>query len=140
MWGGRKAADAAQAGAQVLDQVTVPRLLTGDLWTVNTMLAAAPVPTICGVLDIDRTWWGDPEADWTMRMAGAKQDARTAFFDAHGRPAETEAAQWRRHVYVCATSGRCVWSGTGSATRSASRTPTGQWRRSWPHCSDHGHA
>ncbi|MFE5614191.1 phosphotransferase family protein [Streptomyces sp. NPDC056524] len=95
----RKAADAAQSGAQVLDEVTVPRLLTGDLWTVNTMLSAAPVPTICGVLDMDRTWWGDPEADWTMRMARAKQDARTAFFDSYGRPVETEASRWRRHVY-----------------------------------------
>ncbi|MFJ3861937.1 phosphotransferase family protein [Streptomyces sp. NPDC090085] len=95
----RKAADAAQAGAQVLDEVSVPRLLTGDLWTVNTMLAAAPVPTICGVLDMDRTWWGDPEADWTMRMARAKQDARTAFFDSYGRPEETESSVWRRHVY-----------------------------------------
>ncbi|UUU37526.1 phosphotransferase family protein [Streptomyces sp. NBC_00162] len=95
----RKAADAAQAGAGVLDEVTVPRLLTGDLWTVNTMLAAAPVPTICGVLDMDRTWWGDPEADWTLRMARAKQDARLAFFDSYGRPEETEAGAWRRHVY-----------------------------------------
>ncbi|MFG2667574.1 phosphotransferase family protein [Streptomyces sp. NPDC048387] len=95
----RKAADAAQAGAEVLDEVAVPRLLTGDLWTVNTMLAPAPVPTICGVLDMDRTWWGDPEADWTMRMARAKQDARLAFFDSYGRPAETEAGAWRRHVY-----------------------------------------
>ncbi|MER5781238.1 aminoglycoside phosphotransferase family protein [Streptomyces mobaraensis] len=95
----RKAADAAQAGARVLDEISVPRLLTGDLWTVNTMLAAAPVPTICGVLDMDRTWWGDPEADWTMRMARAKQDARLAFFDAYGRPEETEARAWRRRVY-----------------------------------------
>ncbi|MGN5392402.1 fructosamine kinase family protein [Streptomyces sp. JL7001] len=95
----RKAADAAQAGAQILDEIAVPRLLTGDLWTVNTMLAAAPVPTICGVLDMDRTWWGDPEADWTMRMARTKQDARMAFFDSYGRTAETDAGAWRRHVY-----------------------------------------
>ncbi|MFD5110334.1 phosphotransferase family protein [Streptomyces cinereoruber] len=95
----RKAADAAQDGAQILDEVTVPRLLTGDLWTVNTMLAAAPVPTICGVLDMDRTWWGDPEADWTMRMARAKQDSRTAFFDSYDRAEETENSVWRRHVY-----------------------------------------
>ncbi|MFE5677270.1 hypothetical protein ACFQ7B_31435 [Streptomyces erythrochromogenes] len=45
---------------------------------------------------------GDPEADWTMRMARANQDARTAFFDSYGRPVETEAGAWRRHVYeVC---------------------------------------
>ncbi|GAA1553334.1 aminoglycoside phosphotransferase family protein [Streptomyces globosus] len=98
----RKAADAAQAGAQVLDEVAVPRLLTGDLWVVNTLLASAPVPSICGVLNLDRTWWGDPEADWTMRMARAQQDERLAFLDTYPRPEETEAAAWRRHVYeVC---------------------------------------
>ncbi|MFE5908058.1 hypothetical protein ACFQ6B_03020 [Streptomyces wedmorensis] len=66
---------------------------------MNTMLAPAPVPTSCGVLDMDRTWWGDPETDWTMRMARAKQDARLAFFDSYGRPEETEAGAWRRHLY-----------------------------------------
>ncbi|MBT2404624.1 aminoglycoside phosphotransferase family protein [Streptomyces sp. ISL-87] len=96
----RKAADAAQAGAQVLDEVAVPRLLTGDLWTVNTMLAGgAPVPTICGVLDMDRTWWGDPEADWPTRMARAKQDERLSFFEACPAPADTAPVRWRRHVY-----------------------------------------
>ncbi|MEU9088264.1 aminoglycoside phosphotransferase family protein [Streptomyces sp. NPDC048357] len=95
----RHAADAAQAGAQVLDEVTVPRLLTGDLWTVNTMLAPAPVPTICGVLDMDRTWWGDPEADWPTRMARSKQDERLSFFEACPVPADTVSVRWRRHVY-----------------------------------------
>ncbi|MCY0945665.1 phosphotransferase family protein [Streptomyces antarcticus] len=94
-----RTADVAQAGADLLDEIGVPRLLTGDLWTVNTLLAPAPVPAICGVLDLDRTWWGDPEADWTMRMARAKQDERMAFFDTYPRPLETDAAVWRRHVY-----------------------------------------
>ncbi|MGW8355525.1 phosphotransferase family protein [Streptomyces wedmorensis] len=94
-----KAADAARSGAQVLDEIAVPQLLTGDLWTVNTMLAPAPVPTICGVLDMDRTWWGDPEADWTMRMARAKQDERLSFFDTYPVPADTESVRWRRRVY-----------------------------------------
>ncbi|MGW8353344.1 hypothetical protein [Streptomyces wedmorensis] len=99
---------------------------------MNTMLAPAPVPTICGVLDMDRTWWGAPEADWTMRMDRAKQDARLAFFDSYGRPEETEAGAWRRHLYEVRHHGGCVWSVTGSATRLASRTPTGQWPRGWP--------
>ncbi|MER8097887.1 hypothetical protein [Streptomyces goshikiensis] len=96
----RKAADPAQAGALILDEVAVPRLLTGDRWTVNTMLAeGAPVPTICGVLDMDRTWWGDPEADWPMRIAQAKQDERLSFFESCPAPADTAAVRWRRHVY-----------------------------------------
>ncbi|WP_405533043.1 aminoglycoside phosphotransferase family protein [Streptomyces avidinii] len=95
----RRAADVARAGADRLDEVSVAQLLTGDLWTVNTLLAPTPVPAICGVLDMDRTWWGDPEADWTMRMARAKQDERLAFFEACPAPADTESARWRRHLY-----------------------------------------
>ncbi|MFI8392706.1 hypothetical protein [Streptomyces sp. NPDC085540] len=81
----RRAADIAQAGVHRLDEVGAARLLTGDLWTVNTLLAPAPVPTICGVLDVDRTWWGDPEADWTMWMARAKQGARLSSSTPTGR-------------------------------------------------------
>ncbi|WP_093802222.1 hypothetical protein [Streptomyces sp. Wb2n-11] len=51
----RQAADIAQAGARLLHEVGKPRLLTGDLWTVNTLLTPAPVPAICGVLNLDRT-------------------------------------------------------------------------------------
>ncbi|MFC7588423.1 phosphotransferase [Nonomuraea antimicrobica] len=41
----RAAADLAVERHAVLDEVTEPRLLTGDLWTVNVMLAAdAPSP------------------------------------------------------------------------------------------------
>lgn len=95
----RRASDVALEGARLLDEVGKPRLLTGDLWTVNTLLAPAPVPAICGVLDLDRTWWGDPEADWTMRMARAKQDERLSFFDAYPARADTESCRWRRRVY-----------------------------------------
>ncbi|WP_245240125.1 fructosamine kinase family protein [Streptomyces erythrochromogenes] len=95
----RRASDVALAGARLLDEVGKPRLLTGDLWTVNTLLAPAPVPAICGVLDLDRTWWGDPEADWTMRMARAKQDERLSFFDAYPARTDTESCRWRRRVY-----------------------------------------
>lgn len=51
-----KVATAAAHGRAVLDEVTEPRLLTGDLWTVNALLdATAPEPVITGVLDFDRT-------------------------------------------------------------------------------------
>ncbi|MCX5097798.1 aminoglycoside phosphotransferase family protein [Streptomyces sp. NBC_00365] len=95
----RKAADLAAEHHKVLDEITEPRLLTGDLWTVNTMLAAAPTPVISGVLDLDRTLWGDPAADWTIRMASAKTDERTAFWDTYGPRAATSAHAWRALVY-----------------------------------------
>ncbi|MGP4097800.1 phosphotransferase family protein [Nonomuraea sp. KM90] len=96
----RKAADLAADRHDVLDEITEPRLLTGDLWTVNVMIAAeAPEPTVTGVLDLDRTWWGDPAADWTIRMAAARQDERLAFWEAYGEPDRAPAAAWRSSIY-----------------------------------------
>ncbi|WP_406447176.1 aminoglycoside phosphotransferase family protein [Streptomyces sp. NBC_00876] len=96
----RKAAAVAAHDRAVLDEVTEPGLLTGDLWTVNVMLdAGAAEPTINGVLDLDRTWWGDPAADWTIRMALAKQDERVAFWEAYGERDRSSAAVWRSLVY-----------------------------------------
>ena len=95
----RKVADLAGEHRALLDEITEPRLLTGDLWTVNTMLAAAPTPVISGILDLDRTLWGDPAADWTIRMASAKADERTAFWDTYGPRATSPAATWRSLVY-----------------------------------------
>lgn len=55
----REAADAAEKHRAVLDEVTEPRLLHGDLWTVNVMMQpGAAEPTISGVFDNDRTSWG----------------------------------------------------------------------------------
>ncbi|MFE4670692.1 phosphotransferase family protein [Streptomyces sp. NPDC056716] len=96
----RKVAAVAAHERAVLDEVTEPGLLTGDLWTVNVMLdAEAAEPTITGVLDMDRTWWGDPAADWTIRMALAKQDERVAFWEAYGERDRSPATAWRSLVY-----------------------------------------
>jgi len=75
----RTAAAVAAGGRATLDEVQEPRLLAGDLWTVNCMLdPEAPEPLISGVLDFDRAEFGDPAADWTIRMAQAKPDEREA--------------------------------------------------------------
>ncbi|MFG2227779.1 phosphotransferase family protein [Streptomyces sp. NPDC048644] len=96
----RKVAAVAAHERAVLNEVTEPRLLTGDLWTVNVMLdAEAEEPTITGVLDMDRAWWGDPAADWTIRMALAKQDERVAFWETYGKRDRSPAVVWRSLVY-----------------------------------------
>jgi aminoglycoside phosphotransferase (APT) family kinase protein len=90
----------ATARSAVLDEIDRPRLLAGDLWTVNVMVAeVGPTPTITGVLDLDRTLWGDPAADWTLHMAHAKQDEREAFWESYGQTAGSAAAIWRTRVY-----------------------------------------
>ncbi|MGL5827063.1 MAG: phosphotransferase family protein [Nocardioides sp.] len=85
----------------VLDEITEPRMLSGDLWTVNVMLAdGAEEPTITGVLDLDRTWWGDPAADWTIRMAAAKPGTeRDAFWDTYGAFDRSPGAVLRSRIY-----------------------------------------
>ncbi|GAA4234425.1 hypothetical protein GCM10022254_39240 [Actinomadura meridiana] len=96
----RAAAVAAREASAVLDEVTEPRLLTGDLWTVNCLLDAhADVPTITGVVDFDRCEFGDPAADWAVRMASAKSDERAAFWDAYGEADASPKARWRFRLY-----------------------------------------
>ncbi|MEV3999090.1 phosphotransferase family protein [Streptomyces halstedii] len=96
----RKAAAVAAHDRAVLDEVTEPRLLTGDLWTVNVMLdVGAAEPAITGVFDMDRTEWGEPAADWTIRMATAKRDERVAFWETYGHRDCSAAASWRSLVY-----------------------------------------
>ncbi|WP_322747721.1 MULTISPECIES: aminoglycoside phosphotransferase family protein [unclassified Frankia] len=96
----RKVAAVAAEHRDVLDEITEPRMLAGDLWTVNVLLdATVPEPTITGVLDMDRTWWGDPAADWTIRMALAKADERGAFWETYGTRDRSPAATWRARIY-----------------------------------------
>ncbi|MEU6369943.1 aminoglycoside phosphotransferase family protein [Streptomyces sp. NPDC046931] len=96
----RKVVAAVLRHRTVLDEITEPRLLGGDLWVPSTLLARdAPEPTITGVYDFDRTWWGDPAADWTIRMVTAKCDERTAFWDTYGPLDQSENARWRQKIY-----------------------------------------
>ncbi|MGW8700700.1 phosphotransferase [Streptomyces eurythermus] len=96
----RQAAAAAGRERAVLDEVTEPRLLTGDLWTVNCLLdRAAAEPVITGVLDFDRAWFGAPDADWAIRMATARNDERTAFWESYGTLDCSPAARWRSRIY-----------------------------------------
>jgi aminoglycoside phosphotransferase (APT) family kinase protein len=85
----------------VLDEVKEPRLLHGDLWTPNVMLAPdTSEPTIVGVLDHDRASWGDPAADWGISLVARKStEAREAFRETYGQAETTSGAEWRTLVY-----------------------------------------
>ncbi|MFE4824123.1 hypothetical protein ACFRFU_48845 [Streptomyces sp. NPDC056704] len=96
----RKVVAAALRHHTVLDEITEPRLLGGDLWIPHTLLDHnAAEPTIIGVYDFERTWWGDPAADWTVRMVTAKSDERTAFWETYGIMDQSEKALWRQKIY-----------------------------------------
>lgn len=95
-------AEAAVRHRAVLDEITRPRLLHGDLWTVNVLLDPdAPEPRITGVVDSDRAWWGDPLADWTiyraMRRTGAEH---RAFFDSYGALPDGDHDRLRARFYL----------------------------------------
>jgi aminoglycoside phosphotransferase (APT) family kinase protein len=91
-----------RAHPQPLDEIRVPRLLHGDLWSFNILIGRREnVPAIVGILDADRAWWGDPMADWTMFiLAHAEEEAgHSRFWQAYGRPEETSASGFRASVY-----------------------------------------
>ncbi|MFD7282650.1 phosphotransferase family protein [Streptomyces sp. NPDC059862] len=96
----RKAADLVDEHRAAFDEITEPRLLSGDFWTINCLLdASAAVPTLSGALDFDRTLWGDPAADWTIRMATAKQDERIVFWETYGPRRDSPNAALRARIY-----------------------------------------
>lgn len=91
----------AAGGGEILDEVRVPSLLHGDLWTINVMIDPdAPAPSVSGLFDCDRVTWGDPESDWAIyRAAGRPGTERDAFWDAYGPLDPSPRARWRRDVY-----------------------------------------
>jgi len=97
----RELAAAALRGKEILDEVGEPRLLHGDLWTINVMIEPdAPEPTVSGLFDCDRAHWGDPESDWAIyRAAGRPGTERDAFWETYGPLDDGAGARWRRLVY-----------------------------------------
>jgi len=91
-----------RAHPEQLDEIQTPRLLHGDLWAFNLLIARRESgPAIVGVLDADRAWWGDPMADWTMFiLAHAEPEAgHTHFWRAYGAREATRGAEFRKTVY-----------------------------------------
>jgi len=94
--------DMIRAHPEQLDEIQTPRLLHGDLWAFNLLIARRESgPAIVGVLDADRAWWGDPMADWTMFiLAHAEPEAgHSHFWRAYGAREETRGAKFRKMVY-----------------------------------------
>lgn len=96
-----KVAGLAEKHRAVLDQITDPRLLHGDLWTVNVMIDPdAAEPRITGVFDCDRTSWGDPAADWSLFMASRRPDTeRDTFWETYPPQATDPEPRIRALIY-----------------------------------------
>lgn len=85
----------------VLDEITEPRLLHGDLWTLNVLVDSDPDrPTITGVLDHDAASWGDPLSDSTITRVQARAGTEVdSFWNTYGTPATGDAEKVRALFY-----------------------------------------
>ena len=103
-----------RAHPQQLDEIQVPCLLHGDLWSFNILISCGTHdPAIVGILDADRAWWGDPMADWTMFiLAHAEQtEGHSQFWQTYGQPEDTPSARFRASVYDATHAGAAfLWA------------------------------
>jgi aminoglycoside phosphotransferase (APT) family kinase protein len=92
---------AARRQSAALDEVTVPALLHGDLWTLNILLDPDPErPAITGVLDCDAASWGDPLSDWTINRVLSRRGTEVdTFWQTYGSPASGPSASVRALLY-----------------------------------------
>ncbi|GHO98144.1 hypothetical protein KSF_081920 [Reticulibacter mediterranei] len=99
----------AQTHSALLDEIRQPRLLHGDLWTVNVLVKLDQGnPHITAVLDADGGSWGDPMADWTMfRLHIMATEGKTrneiegaqCFWQGYGQPERSNGALFREQIY-----------------------------------------
>jgi aminoglycoside phosphotransferase (APT) family kinase protein len=68
--------------AGVLDEIRTPRLIHGDLWLRNILIARRNgTYRITAILDWDRCLWGDPYFEWILHGL----DLPPAFWEAYGK-------------------------------------------------------
>jgi aminoglycoside phosphotransferase (APT) family kinase protein len=110
----RSILDMVRSHPEQLDEIQVPRLLHGDLWLFNILIKRGETgPSIVGILDADRSWWGDPMADWTMFILAhaEKEVGHSHFWQAYGRLEDTPGAKFRKEVYDAMHAGTVlIWA------------------------------
>lgn len=86
--------------APLLDRCGPPRLLHGDLWPKNILVDTTPeTPVITGLLDAERTRWGDPAAEWIFGFLAIPETFWAAYGADLSGPALAPEACLRRHIY-----------------------------------------
>jgi aminoglycoside phosphotransferase (APT) family kinase protein len=101
---GDRIARAVRAHAQVLDEVSVAALVHFDLWPGNVLLDLGGArPSIAGLIDHERAFWGDPVADFvSLDVFGAgerDQDLLGGYLEGGGRMVLTASTQVRLALY-----------------------------------------
>ena len=98
----RRLLEIVQGNIALLDEITRPQLLHGDLWLFNLLIQRTKDgPRITGVLDADRGSWGDPLADWTFYLLSrrASPQEQALFWQEYGQPPAGPGALFRAQVY-----------------------------------------
>ncbi|MFE1796488.1 phosphotransferase family protein [Streptomyces sp. NPDC059517] len=102
----------AASAYDVLDEVTVPRLVHFDLWRGNILVehpAGRGEPRIGGLIDGERMFWGDPLADFVslalLDDIEKDRDFLAGYQDGGGRaeftdPARRRLALYRSYLYL----------------------------------------
>jgi len=86
----------AKDGRHHLDQVRQPSLVHGDLWQRNILIGRDNgVVEITAVLDAERAFWGDPEAEWIFTFL----DIPDGFWHSRGGLRTDPSAIYRRLIY-----------------------------------------
>ncbi len=85
---------------ELLNEITSPRLVHGDLWPNNILIDYHQgTPYISGILDAERAFWGDPAAEWIFAFL----DIPDIFWTAYGRDFSeiklSREALFRRKAY-----------------------------------------
>ena len=91
----------AQTHAHILDAITQPHLLHGDLWHQNVLVDwISDTPQIVGVLDTGFASWGDPPLDWTLiRLSLSPPTESASFWETYGPLDLSAGAQFRTMIY-----------------------------------------
>jgi aminoglycoside phosphotransferase (APT) family kinase protein len=84
---------ALAASADALDEVRVPRLVDWDLWDGN-VLVDPDTFEVTGLIDFERSLWGDPLMEVQFVGAGPSR----AFVDAYGTGAPATAVELQRRA------------------------------------------
>jgi aminoglycoside phosphotransferase (APT) family kinase protein len=91
----------AQTYVPILDAITQPYLLHGDLWHQNLLVGwVSANPQIVGVLDTGFALWGDAPYDWTLiRLSLSPPTESASFWDTYGQLDLSVDAQFRTRIY-----------------------------------------
>ncbi len=82
--------------APAFAEVTVPQLVHWDLWQGNVFVdTTGDLPDICGLIDFERVYWGDPLGEVFFRG-----DGNPSFIAGYGHPVlHTRAQRTRNRFY-----------------------------------------